>query len=131
MNLRLFIDVWRIMTKSLVQKNAYEHLHHLQPSWRRGLRQQRPGPQVLQERRRRVKQQPQSPQEGIRLQETFQLKSQEKYTKRQNELYNEVRKLFPQSSTDVPALLPCAMLPRQARGTRKNNSLQNLLYRNS
>ena len=29
--------------------------------------------------------------------------------------------------TDVPALLPCAMLPRQARGTHKNSS-QNLLY---
>ena len=32
-------------------------------------------------------------------------------TKRQNELYNEVCKLFSQSSTDAPALMPCAMLP--------------------
>ena len=31
----------------------------------------------------------------------------------------QVRKLFSQSSTDVPALLPCALLPRQARGTFK------------
>ena len=35
-------------------------------------------------------------------------------TKRQNELYSEVWKLFSQSSIGVPALLPCAMLPRQA-----------------
>ena len=42
-------------------------------------------------------------------------------TKRQNEVYSEAWKLISQSSTDAPALLlPCAMLPRQARGTRKN-----------
>ena len=40
-------------------------------------------------------------------------------TKRQNELHSEVCTLFPESSTGVPALLPCAMLPRQARGTHK------------
>ena len=40
----------------------------------------------------------------------------------------EVWKLFSLSSTDAPALLPFAMLPRQqARKTHKNN-LQNLLY---
>ena len=38
-------------------------------------------------------------------------------TKRQNELYSEVWKLFSQSSTDVPALLPFAVLPRQAKGS--------------
>ena len=48
-------------------------------------------------------------------------------TKRQNELYSEVWKLFSQSSADVPAPLPCAMLPSQARELAKN-SLQNLLY---
>ena len=37
-------------------------------------------------------------------------------TKRQNEVNSEVWELFSQSSTDAPALLPCAMLPRQARG---------------
>ena len=42
-----------------------------------------------------------------------------RYTKRQNELYSEVWKLLSPSSTGVPALLPCAMLPRQARGTHK------------
>ena len=52
------------------------------------------------------------------------------YTKRQNELYSEVWKLFSQSSTDVPALLPCAMLPRQARKLTKNSS-QNLLHSSS
>ena len=41
------------------------------------------------------------------------------WTKRQNELYSEVWKIFSQSSTDVPALLSCAMLPWQARGTFK------------
>ena len=40
-------------------------------------------------------------------------------TKRHNELYSEVWKRFSQSSTDVPALPPHAMLPRQARGTLK------------
>ena len=39
--------------------------------------------------------------------------------KRLNEEYSEVWKLFFESSTDVPALLPSAMLPRQAEGTRK------------
>ena len=29
--------------------------------------------------------------------------------------------MFSQSSTDVSALLPCAMLPRQARGTHKKH----------
>ena len=43
-------------------------------------------------------------------------------TKRQNELFSEVRKLFSQSCTDVPAQLPSAMLPRQARGTCKELS---------
>ena len=37
-----------------------------------------------------------------------------RYTKRQNELYSEVWKLFSQISDGVPAQLPCAMLPRQA-----------------
>ena len=41
-------------------------------------------------------------------------------TKRQIYLYSEVCKLFSQSSTDVPALLPCPRLPWQARGTDKN-----------
>ena len=40
-------------------------------------------------------------------------------TKRQNELFSEVWKLFSQSCTHVPAQLPSAMLPRQARGTCK------------
>ena len=47
-------------------------------------------------------------------------------TKRQNELFSEVWKLFPQSCTDVPAQLPSAMLPRQARGTCKKNCYPNL-----
>ena len=51
-----------------------------------------------------------------------------KTARRQNELYSEVWKLFSQSSTDAPFLLPCAMLPRQARGTHKKNSLPNLLH---
>ena len=38
-------------------------------------------------------------------------------TKGQNELYTEVWRLLPQSYTDVPALLPYAMLPRRARET--------------
>ena len=42
-------------------------------------------------------------------------------TKRQNELWSEVWKLFSQSSTDVPALLPCASLPRHARGTHSTH----------
>ena len=37
--------------------------------------------------------------------------------KRQNELFSDIWKLFSQSCTDVPAQLPSAMLPRQARGT--------------
>ena len=41
-------------------------------------------------------------------------------TKRQNLLYIEVRKLFSEAFTDVPALLPLAMLPRQARVAYKN-----------
>ena len=36
--------------------------------------------------------------------------------KKQNELYSEVWKLFPQASTDDPALLPCAMLPGESKG---------------
>ena len=36
------------------------------------------------------------------------------HTKRQSELYSEVWKLSSQSSTGEPALLPCALLPRQA-----------------
>ena len=43
-------------------------------------------------------------------------------TKRQNELLGEVWKLFSLSSTDVPALLPCARLPRQARGTQERTA---------
>ena len=45
-------------------------------------------------------------------------------TKRQNELFSEVWKLFSQSCTDVPAQLPSAMLPRQARGTCKKTVIQ-------
>ena len=40
-------------------------------------------------------------------------------TKRQIETHSEVWKLFSQSSTGVPALLPCAMMPKQIRGTSK------------
>ena len=39
------------------------------------------------------------------------------YTGRQNELFLRLGKLFYESSTGVPALLPCSQLPRQARGT--------------
>ena len=39
--------------------------------------------------------------------------------KRQNELFIEVWKLFSQGSTDSPALLSCAMLPRKAGGTHQ------------
>ena len=46
------------------------------------------------------------------------------FTKRQNELLSEVWKLFSQSRTDVPAQLPSAMLPRQARGTCKQTVIQ-------
>ena len=45
-------------------------------------------------------------------------------TKRQNELFSEVWKLFYQGCTDVPAQLPSAMLPRQARGTCKKTVIQ-------
>ena len=45
-------------------------------------------------------------------------------TKRQNELFSEVRKLFSQSCIDVPAQLPSAMLPRQARGTCKKTVIK-------
>ena len=38
-------------------------------------------------------------------------------TGRQNELFLRLGKLFYESSTGVPALLPCSQLPRQARGT--------------
>ena len=41
-----------------------------------------------------------------------------------NCLHSEVRKLFSQSCTDVPAQLPSAMLPRQARGTCKKTVIQ-------
>ena len=41
------------------------------------------------------------------------------HTKGQNELFSEVWKLFSQSCTDLPAQLPSAMLPWQARGTCK------------
>ena len=41
------------------------------------------------------------------------------YTKRQNELYSVVWNLFSQGSTDAPALLPCAIVLRQARGNKK------------
>ena len=43
-------------------------------------------------------------------------------TKRQNELYSEVRKLFSQNSTGLPALLPCALLQRQAGGTHRKQA---------
>ena len=45
-------------------------------------------------------------------------------TKRQNELFSEVWKMFSQSCTDVTAQLPSAMLPRQARGTCKKTVIQ-------
>ena len=45
-------------------------------------------------------------------------------TKRQNELFWRLCKLFSQSCTDVPAQLPSAMLPRQARGTCKKTVIQ-------
>ena len=38
-------------------------------------------------------------------------------TKSQNELYSRFCILFSESSTVIPALLPCSLLPRQARGT--------------
>ena len=47
-------------------------------------------------------------------------------TKRQNELYIEIWQLCSQSSTDALALLPCAMLPRQARGTHKKTANKTL-----
>ena len=50
--------------------------------------------------------------------------SKTRYTMRQNELFSEVWKLFSQSCTDVPAQLPSAMLPRQARGTCKKTVIQ-------
>ena len=40
-------------------------------------------------------------------------------TTSQNQLWSRFGKLFFPSSPDVPALLPSAMLPRQARGTHK------------
>ena len=49
------------------------------------------------------------------------------YTKRQTELCSEVWKLFSQNSTDISSLLPCAVLPRQARGTQIRQ-LKNLQY---
>ena len=42
-------------------------------------------------------------------------------------MYSEVWKRFSQSSNDVPALLPCALLPKQAKQTHKNSS-QKLPY---
>ena len=39
------------------------------------------------------------------------------HTTSQNELYSRFCKLFSESSTGIPALLPCSLLPRQARGT--------------
>ena len=39
------------------------------------------------------------------------------YTMSKNELYSRFCKLFSESSTGIPALLPCSLLPRQARGT--------------
>ena len=45
-------------------------------------------------------------------------------TTSQNQLWNRFGKLFFQSFPDVPALLPSAMLPRQARGTRKKTVYQ-------
>ena len=39
------------------------------------------------------------------------------HTTSQNELYTGFCKLFSESSTGIPALLPCSLLPRQARGT--------------
>ena len=38
-------------------------------------------------------------------------------TRRQNKLWSRFGKLFSQGVTAVPALLPCAMLPIQPRGT--------------
>ena len=46
------------------------------------------------------------------------------HTKGQNELFSEIRKLFSQSCTDLPAQLPSAMLPWQARGTCKKTVIQ-------
>ena len=45
-------------------------------------------------------------------------------TTSQNELWSRFGKLFFPSSPDVPALLPAAMLPRQARGTHKRTVYQ-------
>ena len=45
-------------------------------------------------------------------------------TTSQNKLWSRFGKLFFPSSPDVPALLPSAMLPRQARGTRKKTVYQ-------
>ena len=45
-------------------------------------------------------------------------------TTSQNQLWSRFGKLFFQSSPDVPALLPSAMLPRQARGTHKKTVFQ-------
>ena len=44
-------------------------------------------------------------------------------TKRQKDLYNEVWELFTENFTGVPALLPCSMMPRQARGPHKKNQI--------
>ena len=46
------------------------------------------------------------------------------YTKRQNELFSEVRKLLSQTCTDVPAQLPSAMLPRQDMELVKKTVIQ-------
>jgi len=45
-------------------------------------------------------------------------------TTSQNQLWSRFGKLFFPSSPDVPALLPSAMLPRQARGTHQKTVYQ-------
>ena len=45
-------------------------------------------------------------------------------TRSQNQLWSRFGKLFFTSSPDVPAQLPSAMLPRQARGTCKKTVYQ-------
>ena len=51
----------------------------------------------------------------------------DKCTRRQNELYSEVLKLFSERSTGLPAPLPRVILPRQARVTCKKPIVQLIL----
>ena len=46
-------------------------------------------------------------------------KGAERATRWQNELYSRFCELFSKSSVGIPALLPCSLLPRQARVTLK------------